>query len=109
MLALLLATAIVLPVTLEGLRLLDQTPRNWTAETGNSLYSLHPARFIGLWIPNPFGMTSGIIPTYAGGRYTDGRQPYLPSIFLGLSSLVLIVLGLNVLARAMTRQPGSGR
>jgi len=95
LLALLLATAIVLPVTLEGLRLLDQTPRNWTAETGNFLYSLHPARFIGLWIPNPFGMTSGIIPTYAGERYTDGRQPYLPSIFIGLSSLVLIVLGVG--------------
>jgi len=94
-LAFLLATAIVLPVTLEGLRLLEQTPRTRTAETGNSLYSLHPARFIGLWIPNPFGMTSGITPAYTGGRYTDGRQPYLPSMFIGFSSLVLIVLGLG--------------
>lgn len=94
-LAFLLASAIVIPVTLEGLRLLDQTPRTWTAETGNSLYSLHPARFIGLWIPNPFGLTSGITPAFAGGRFTDGRQPYLPSMFIGLSSLVLIVLGLG--------------
>lgn len=95
LLALLLASAIVLPVTLEGLRLLDQTPRNVMAETGKSLYSLHPARFIGLWIPNPFGMTSGIAPVFAGGRYTDGRQPYLPSMFIGLSSLLLIGLGLD--------------
>ncbi|NLI48211.1 MAG: YfhO family protein [Acidobacteria bacterium] len=94
-LALLLAMAIAFPVTLEGLRLLNQNPRTWTAEAGNTLYSLHPARFIGLWIPNPFGMSSGIMPDFAGGRYTDGRQPYLASMFIGLSSLVLIGLSLG--------------
>jgi len=101
LLALIAAAALTLPVTLEGFRLLGQTPRVQASDAGDSLYSLHPARFIGLWIPNPFGLTSGISPAFAGGRYTDGRQPYLVSLFMGLTSLLLIVLGLGGARRRM--------
>jgi hypothetical protein len=90
-----LAGAIAAPAALEGIRLLRQTSRNQAASDEQPVYGLHPARAVGLWIPNPYRFTSGITPGFTGWRYTEGRQPYLASLFVGFSSVLLVLAGLR--------------
>ncbi len=74
-------------------------------ETAPLLFTAFGSRFISLKLDQPMGSLPVQIYTYAVSPYEDWhRQAWAAALVL-----VLLVLALNLLARVITRQPGSGR
>lgn len=74
-------------------------------ETAPLLFTAFGSRFISLKLDQPMGSLPVQIYTYAVSPYEDWhRQAWAAALVL-----VLLVLALNLLARALTRQPGQGR
>lgn len=74
-------------------------------ETAPLLFTAFGSRFLSLRLDQPVGTMPVQIYTYAVSPYEAWHQLAWAAALV----LVLIVLGLNVLARAMTRHPGSER
>ena len=74
-------------------------------ETAPLLFTAFGSRFISLKLDQPMGSLPVQIYTYAVSPYEDWhRQAWAAALVL-----VVLVLALNLLARAITRQPGQGR
>lgn len=74
-------------------------------ETAPLLFTAFGSRFIALKLDQPMGSLPVQIYTYAVSPYEDWhRQAWAAALVL-----VGLVLALNLLARALTRQPGQGR
>jgi phosphate transport system permease protein len=74
-------------------------------ETAPLLFTAFGSRFISLQLDQPMGSLPVQIYTYAVSPYEDWhRQAWAAALVL-----VVLVLALNLLARALTRQPGQGR
>lgn len=74
-------------------------------ETAPLLFTAFGSRFLSLKLDQPVGTLPVQIYTYAVSPYEEWHQLAWAAALV----LVLLVMGLNVLARAMTRQPGQGR
>jgi phosphate transport system permease protein len=74
-------------------------------ETAPLLFTAFGSRFISLQLDQPMGSLPVQIYTYAVSPYEDWhRQAWAAALVL-----VMLVLAFNLLARALTRQPGQGR
>jgi phosphate transport system permease protein len=74
-------------------------------ETAPLLFTAFGSRFIALKLDQPMGSLPVQIYTYAVSPYEDWhRQAWAAALVL-----VMLVLALNLLARAFTRHPGQGR
>ena len=74
-------------------------------ETAPLLFTAFGSRFVSLKLDQPMGSLPVQIYTYAVSPYEDWhRQAWAAALVL-----VLLVLALNLLARALTRTPGQGR
>ncbi|MBP7866706.1 MAG: YfhO family protein [Acidobacteria bacterium] len=93
--ALLTAGVITQPLLREGARTLAASPRTLDAGSETALYSRHPKMLHALFVPNPFSVSFGMERTYRGGEYTEGQEPYLVSLFVGASALILGVVALS--------------
>lgn len=93
--ALLAAGVITLPLLREGARTLAESPRTLDAGTDRTLYSRHPMMLHALFVPNPFSVSFGMERTYRGGAFSEGQEPYFMSLFVGTSSLVLVMAALS--------------
>jgi len=74
-------------------------------ETAPLLFTAFGSRFISLQLDQPMGSLPVQIYTYAVSPYEDWHRLAWAAALV----LVLLVLALNLLARAITRQPGQGR
>lgn len=93
--ALLAAGVITLPLLREGARTLAGSPRTLDAGADGMLYSRHPMMLHALFVPNPFSVSFGMERTYRGEAFSEGQEPYLVSLFVGTSSLVLAMAALS--------------
>lgn len=84
-----LAVLLSLPAWLESARLLDQSIRSEQVQITQGLYNQHPALTIGIWIPNPFAVSFDRLESFRGGKYNAGQHPYLPTMFIGFTALLL--------------------
>ncbi len=79
-------------------------------------WSVHPLRLVGLVMPGVFGPidVAEVTGRYWGERLVDGGIPYFPSLYLGVSVVLLAIAGLRVksgdrkLARVLAAFAGLG-
>lgn len=87
---LVLAALISAPILRESARNLSLSARSVENQGDRDLYARHPAQLAALFIPNPFQVGFGMERTYRGGEYSNGQEPFLLSVFLGVSTLLLV-------------------